>query len=153
MQQVSSFFSLLACSSREEGELNVRWDDDYRNLWLLSFLRVSYSLTPFPRVPFLFAGACLYHVHVNGRCVGVQVGSQRRRTQRVTTTARSTPRGWLGEPAHHRHAFLSVACVPGHGTRGAGTVITWGRGLPSTAASQVGLPLACMACTEGCALH
>jgi len=93
MQRVSSFFSLLACSSREEGELNVRWDDDYRNLWLVSCLCVSYSITPFPRVPFLFADACLYHVHVNGRCVGVQVGSQRRRTQRVATTARSTPRG------------------------------------------------------------
>jgi hypothetical protein len=28
----ASSLLLLACSSREEGELNVRWDDDYRNL-------------------------------------------------------------------------------------------------------------------------
>lgn len=71
--------SLLACSLREEeGELNVRWDDDYRNLWQAAreFLPcVSYSLTPLSRVrPLLCTGACLSHGHANDRRLGVHSG-------------------------------------------------------------------------------
>ena len=111
---------------------------------------MSYSLPPFPRAPFLSTGACLSHAPVNGRHLGVQVGSQRRLTQRVATTARSIL--GLGEPAPStRKAFLSVACVPGH--TGSGHCHHLGQRPASTTARSLASGTRMPCARRGCALH